>query len=398
MFRMRLTPCPVTVLIFVTCLSCCRLPELRAQGPEPSDADDASRIQDISVPDGTPEQLLEFIQRIQADRPTAKSRARFVVRVTIAQEAILATADKILASDAKDDVMLQAVKFKFGALSLLGRVGKRQARQRTLDFAESLKGDTRAGVADEAARQTLIVRLANLNKTNAAEKSRLIQDLNQFLAEKPVQERLAIAASGAGLLEDAGAYQLAARAYTQFAKTIARSRDPMLAAYGPKFEGAARRMMLVGHVLRLEGNRADGTPLDWDAYRGRVVLVDFWATWCRPCLRELPNIKDHYSKYHDRGFEVVGINLDSSQRKLKQFVLAQKIPWVNLSASDPDARGIDHPMAIRYGVLQIPTSILVDQDGKVLSLKARGTRLTELLEQHLGAPAEANASPTPSQP
>jgi len=397
MFRRRLRLCPIPVLFVVTWMSCCLL-EVRAQGSAASAAEGDGRIQDISVPDGNPEQLLEFIQRIQADRPTAKSRARFVARVTIAQEAIVATADKILASDARDDVVLQAVKFKFGALSLLGRVGKPQARQRTLEFAASLKEDRRPGVADEAARQTLIVRLARLKQTNAAEKDRLIQDLNQFLAQKPIQERLAVAASGAGLLEDAGAHQLAARAYTEFAKTISRSRDPQLAAYAPKFEGAARRMTLVGRPLQLEGNLADGTPLDWNAYRGRVVLVAFWATWCRPCLRELPQIKTHFHKYHDRGFDVVGINLDSSQRKLKQFVLAQKIPWKNLSGTDPDARGIDHPMAMRYGVLQIPTAILVDQQGKVLSVKARGPRLTELLEQHLGAAAQTKPTTGPSQP
>jgi hypothetical protein len=89
----------------------------------------------------------------------------------------------------------------------------------------------------------------------------------------------------------------------------------------------------------------------------------------------------------------VGINLDSSQRKLEQFVLAQKIPWIHLFSSDPNALGNDHPLATRFGVLQIPTSILVGKDGKVLSLKARGPRLTELLEQQLGDGADERSVP-----
>ena len=346
-------------------------------------------LQDISVPDGTPEQLLTFIRRIQSDRPTARSRAQFVARVNIAQEAIVATADKILASDAQDEVILQAVKYKFGALSLLGRVGKPGALQRTLDFAAALKTDKRVAIVDEARRQTLIARLANLKQTNDLEKGRLVDDLGQYLEENPVRERLAVAASGAGLLESRDENQLAARAYETIARIISGSTDPMLVAYAPKFRGAARRMLLVGQTLKIDGQQADGTVFDWNAYRGRVVLVDFWATWCRPCLRELPNIKANYDKYHALGFDVVGINLDTSQRKLDQFVRAQKIPWTQLFSSDPQALGHEHPLATRFGVLQIPTSILVGKDGKVISIKARGPRLTELLARHLGAAGQA---------
>ncbi len=75
--------------------------------------------------------------------------------------------------------------------------------------------------------------------------------------------------------------------------------------------GAVRRArLLTGDPVKVSGKTIDGKPFDISQYKGKVVIVDFWATWCGPCLAELPNLKKIYEKYHDRGLEIVGVNLD----------------------------------------------------------------------------------------
>ena len=152
----------------------------------------------------------------------------------------------------------------------------------------------------------------------------------------------------------------------------------------PKLQGLLRRLSLPGHPIELSGDFVDGTKIDWNSYRGKVVLVDFWATWCGPCRGELPNVLDCYKKYHDKGFDVVGVSLDNKREALEKFLQEQEIPWPSLYSDDPDATGWNAPMAVYYGINSIPTTILVDQKGNVVSMEARGEKLGELLEKLLG--------------
>jgi thiol-disulfide isomerase/thioredoxin len=120
-----------------------------------------------------------------------------------------------------------------------------------------------------------------------------------------------------------------------------------------------------------------------------VVLVDFWATWCGPCLGELPNVREKYHQYHDKGFEVVGISLDRDRQALEKFLADEQNPWITLHDGDWK----DNAVASYYGVMGIPTVILVDKEGKVVSIRARGPELGKQLEQLLGPPDPAPETP-----
>ena len=120
---------------------------------------------------------------------------------------------------------------------------------------------------------------------------------------------------------------------------------------------------------------------------GKPKFVNFWATWCGPCVAEIPNVKAQYEKYHERGFEVLGISLDNDRQAVERFIDAEDIPWPSLFNDDPKRAGWEHPMAVHYGIMAIPAAILVNQEGKVVTLEARGDALGEELAKLLG-PAE----------
>jgi len=123
-----------------------------------------------------------------------------------------------------------------------------------------------------------------------------------------------------------------------------------------------------------------GKQLSVGSYKGKVVLVDFWATWCGPCVGELPNVLKTYEKYHPKGFEIVGISLDSDKTKLTSFMEAKKMTWQQYF----DGKGWGNKLAGKYGVSSIPATFLLDREGKIIAKNMRGealeTEVAKLLE------------------
>jgi peroxiredoxin len=119
-----------------------------------------------------------------------------------------------------------------------------------------------------------------------------------------------------------------------------------------------------------------GKPLSIASYKGKVVLVDFWATWCGPCIAELPNVQKAYEKHHDKGFEIIGISLDQDETKLSNFIKQKNMPWQQFF----DGKGWGNKLAAKYGVNSIPATYLLDGEGKIIAKNLRG----EELEQAVG--------------
>ena len=123
------------------------------------------------------------------------------------------------------------------------------------------------------------------------------------------------------------------------------------------------RKELMSKPLELSFKSVDGREVDFAKLRGKVVLVDFWATWCGPCMAEVPNVVAAYKKLNGKGFEIVGISLDDDEKKLKQVVADKEMSWPHHF----DGKGWENELAQKYGINSIPEMWLVDKKGMVKS-------------------------------
>ncbi len=124
----------------------------------------------------------------------------------------------------------------------------------------------------------------------------------------------------------------------------------------------------------------EGTELSLESLRGKVVLLDFWASWCAPCRRENPNVVRLYHRFKEAGFEILGISLDDRRERWEQAVAADKLDWLHVS----DLQGWKSAYGQLYGVTSIPQTVLLDRDGNILARNLRGAELERKLEEVLG--------------
>lgn len=150
--------------------------------------------------------------------------------------------------------------------------------------------------------------------------------------------------------------------------------------------GIRRQKEAIGKPFDLEFTDAiKGSTVSMKGLKGKVVVVDFWATWCGPCVAEMPSMKEIYAKYHDKGVEFIGVSLDQSKEQggldsLKKFVAEKEIAWPQYY----QGKGWDSEFSKSWGINGIPCMFVVDADGKLVSVEARGkleTLIPELLKK-----------------
>lgn len=143
-------------------------------------------------------------------------------------------------------------------------------------------------------------------------------------------------------------------------------------------KGILKKMDAVGKPLAIQFTAVDGREVDLAKMKGKVVLIDFWATWCGPCVAELPHVKEAYEKLHPKGFEIVGISFDQSKEKLENFVKEKEMPWPQYF----DGQGWENKFGQEFGIHSIPAMWLVDKKGVLRDLNGRAD-LAKKVEKYL---------------
>jgi thiol-disulfide isomerase/thioredoxin len=144
-----------------------------------------------------------------------------------------------------------------------------------------------------------------------------------------------------------------------------------------------------GPVIELAGPGLNGKEISLAQLRGKVVIVDFWATWCPPCRGEMPNMKSIYRKHHENGLEIVGVSLDDDRHALNNYVREENIPWPQIFFEQPDKQGWNNPVARKFGVRAIPHTLVVDREGRLAGEDLGGSELESAVAEQFGQPGGA---------
>lgn len=347
--------------------------------PDPQQADDAKKAGDQAGGGGerplelppldkinpylarkgmSPPQLIEYILKME-DRPVGlRDRPGF-------KEAIIDAAGRVEASDANEKLKGIASEKKLQWLHAISMEDDAPEKiEAAVKAARPLLDHEREEVRQWAQFIVLEADTLDVDDLEIEKVPPLLERLDEYFAEARLgDEHLRLASATIHAVnridvEDREDY------FQRFGEQFQRSSSRKLASYGKKLQGdsgSSAMEGLVGKPLEIKGQTGLGTPIDWASYRGRYVLVDFWATWCGPCMRAAPDIRALYDRHHEQGFDVVGVNLDRDAEALAKYLDKENPPWVNVVGDD--AKGLAEELNIRG----IPALLLIDKEGNVIA-------------------------------
>jgi len=143
-----------------------------------------------------------------------------------------------------------------------------------------------------------------------------------------------------------------------------------------------RQLEIVGKPMEIAGPTLDGEKVDIDKLKGKVVIVDFWASWCRPCIVAMPELKRLYAEYKEQGLQIIGVNLDNQKKSAVTAVDRLGLKWPNIFFGGEQV-GFDNPLARKYEIQGIPAMFIVDRDGKVVATDLHGEELRRVIAEQI---------------
>lgn len=167
----------------------------------------------------------------------------------------------------------------------------------------------------------------------------------------------------------------------QYLKLYGNQNADVAAALAPQIK-MAKSFAVGGEAPDFTMKQVDGTDLTLSDLRGKVVLVDFWASWCGPCRKANPEVVRIYNQYKDKGFDVLGVSLDRTKGAWEKAIEVDKLTWHHVS----DLKGWKNAAAQLYSVRSIPQTILLDAQGNIIARNLKGAALEAKLKELLGTP------------
>jgi thiol-disulfide isomerase/thioredoxin len=272
----------------------------------------------------------------------------------IAMQAVFETLDRMRANKLADVDSLLAACDRLEAASPDSEISTAAAFQRTQILATAM-----LEAPDEKAREERYAQL--MDATMKLGKAKPVHESASSVLNRMAME----AVHKKDFTRARELYQLLADAFSkdQFGK------------YAP---GAIHRLDLLGQPLvDFKGKDLFGeADRSVDALRGKVILVDYWATWCEPCLAEMPRLAELRRKYKEQGFEILGVCMGRSALEAQQYVTNNGYDWPHIVDPGPNGEFAETPLAINYGVAMIPFKLVVDREGRLI---ASGHSLQEVL-------------------
>ena len=145
-------------------------------------------------------------------------------------------------------------------------------------------------------------------------------------------------------------------------------------------EAIAKKTGIGATAMDFTQNNIAGKPVKLSDYRGKYVLLDFWASWCGPCRAENPNVLDNYEKYHSKGLEILGVSLDDKKDAWVKAIKDDGLEWAHVS----DLKGWKNEVAKQYNINAVPSNFLIDKEGKIVAVNLRGEELSQKLAEIFG--------------
>lgn len=305
-------------------------------------------------------------------------------------EATVARVDELLATETVKDRMLVDVSAE--AMELLNGIGYQKPAGQVADLIrESFKDNEDPDVVSALSALAFRSKVMQLDSVfvkmmegDRKAQGEFLETTQSLLASQPPVGELGRVMDYGQKIENEGKIKVARKIYDQLGAALeeAPSGDDLVELIRDGLERSKKRLGILGEKIEINGETLDGKKVNWADYEGKLVIVDFWATWCGPCIAEFPNLREQYEQHHENGLEIIGVNLDSDKDQLKLFYADNDLPWPTIvhfdegdEPADPSADPKSNPIAERFGVETIPFVILVAPDGKVVALHARGDRL-----------------------
>ena len=357
--------------------------------------------------DATSEQLVAQATSLLSTDIAFESEAEYNAWVQKMLQTVGKIADRILTLKPDDKYFIEAISLKGQVLCYQASLDS-SVLPRLKQYADALAKNKRVQDLEDGRNATLaftgvylqaVVADVAERQGTAQELVAAMNDVNAFVEAHPETSDMCVdlvfpvALVAANLKTPA----LVDKIWNPIRKTLAAAGTPEAQNALLMLEGTIRYSNLEGNEFEWKGCDLDGKPLDETKVKGRVVVVDFWASWAEQSLDLHKQLLQLYQKYHPLGFEIVSYCLDPKLEDTKAYLQTNKLPWLVLSdRATVDAKATS--LAGYYGISEIPTMILVGGDGKVASTDITMESLVATLQSVFAKTAAQNAAGTTTAP